>query len=74
MEQGNFEFRPVNDEDEGLDYQHLKPCPHCAKPIPQNATLCLYCGEEVRFYKKPSWIVWAALIALISFILAGVFL
>lgn len=55
--------------EEDLDFNKLKPCPHCKKPIPQNATLCLYCGESVNFStKKPYWVIWTAAIMAALFI------
>lgn len=51
--------------EDDLDFSKLVSCPHCRKPIPQDATICLYCGESVYIQNNnKSWIV-ALVIALI---------
>lgn len=67
-EEGYFEFETVNEEEEELDFQHLKECPHCKNPIPQNALRCLYCGEEVSNRGSKKLVVIIAIIVLISFL------
>jgi len=64
-----FEFREELELPEDLDYKNTKPCPHCKKPIPQNAVMCLYCGEAVypKTHKK-SWVMWVALFVIIAFL------
>lgn len=49
-----------------LDFNKLKPCSHCKKPVPENATMCLYCGETINSgsSQKP-WVVWTAAILLL---------
>ncbi|MBU1121893.1 MAG: zinc ribbon domain-containing protein [Candidatus Omnitrophica bacterium] len=69
MNNNYFDYQSISQEDEGLDYANLKPCPHCKKPIPANATLCLYCGESVSFDGGGrAWIVWVAVFVLLTFI------
>ncbi len=69
-EEEYFEFEERTEEPEELDFKHLKPCPHCHKPIPQNALFCLYCGQNVYRGKtqKKIWLVVVALLTLISFL------
>jgi predicted amidophosphoribosyltransferase len=69
MSEDYFEFRQVDEEEEGLDFNRLTPCPHCKKPIPQNATMCLYCGKEVMDNKKSLWVVGTAIALIITFII-----
>lgn len=54
MPEDFFDFKSVSEEEESLDYDHLLECPHCRKPIPKDATLCYYCGQEVYFNDKKS--------------------
>jgi predicted nucleic acid-binding Zn ribbon protein len=69
MARDYFDFGHVTEEDEGLDYKRLVPCPHCKKPIPHNATMCLYCGEDVFHHShKKTWVFWVALFLLIMFV------
>ncbi len=69
MDKGYFDFRKITEQQDELDFKNKVPCPNCKKPIPQDATMCLYCGEEVYFHKKPKWFVWTAIIAIIVFII-----
>ena len=70
MDEEHFEYRQVNEEEEKLDFDNLVPCPNCKKPIPQDATMCLYCGKEVPNQRKPAtWAVWLVIIAIIVLIL-----
>ena len=66
-----FDFETVDEYPEELDYQNLKPCPHCKKPIPSNATMCLYCGEPVEQHHPESkgWIKWIGIFTAIAFLL-----
>jgi hypothetical protein len=68
MPEDYFDFHTASEEQEELDYKHLVECPHCKKPIPQNATMCYYCGEEITFGKKPLWIIWTAIVLIIIFL------
>jgi len=72
--EGYFEFREELELPEDLDYKNTKPCPHCKKPIPSNATMCLYCGEPVYpDTHKKNWMVWVALFVIITFLFLMVF-
>lgn len=66
---GYFDFEEKIEEPETLDFAHLTPCPHCGKPIPRDAMLCLYCGESTNQDKRNNWIIWTAVIAVISFLI-----
>ena len=69
-----FEFREEPELPEDLDYEHTKLCPHCKKPIPRNATICLYCGGTVYPEEnKRKWAVWAALFIIAAFLLLIIF-
>ncbi|MDP8289690.1 MAG: hypothetical protein P9M02_01820 [Candidatus Susulua stagnicola] len=69
MDQGHFDYKSVSEESESLDFEKLVPCPHCNKPIPNDATMCLYCGEEVSFSKKSPWFLSVAIILIIVLLL-----
>ena len=49
---GYFEFKEEPELPEELDYSRLENCPHCKKPIPNDATMCLYCGGQVNPFRK----------------------
>ncbi|UCD15693.1 MAG: hypothetical protein JSV34_01190 [Candidatus Omnitrophota bacterium] len=63
-----FDYQSVSEQDENLDFKNLKPCPHCKKPVPADATLCLYCGESVSGSHKKTWIIWVAVFVIITFV------
>ena len=65
MEYDDFPFREVVQEDEQLDFSKMKSCPHCKKPIPEDATLCYYCSQTVHEYKKSLWLVWAVVLLVV---------
>jgi len=68
MDKDYFDFKSISEEPESLDFKNLEPCPKCRKSIPSDATMCLYCGEEVyRSSPKPVWVVWTAIILIIIF-------
>ena len=69
MAEGDFQFQSFSEEPEQQDYGKLLPCPHCEKPIPQDALMCLYCGKQVHFARRPLWVVWTAIVLVIIFIL-----
>jgi predicted nucleic acid-binding Zn ribbon protein len=73
VSEANFDFNSYQEYPEELDYNNLKPCPHCKKPIPANAISCLYCGNSVSFFRRPRWIFWVAIFVLIAFVLMFVF-
>ena len=64
-----FDFNTLGELEEHQDYTNLLPCPHCKKPIPQDATLCLYCGQDVdragTGRGKPWWVPLVAAILII---------
>ena len=69
MAEADFEFREVTEEEEKLDYSKLVNCPHCKKPIPHDATMCLYCGDTVELKdKKSGWLAVATVLLIIVFI------
>ncbi len=68
-EEEQFPFEEVVEEQEELDFNKLRPCPHCKKPIPVNAITCLYCGEEVTGSRQVSWVVWVAIFVVIVFLI-----
>jgi predicted nucleic acid-binding Zn ribbon protein len=73
MDSDNLEFKEISEPEEKLDYDNLAACPHCKKPIPQDSTLCLYCGQEVSSPdKKSSWVFWTAIALVIISILIAV--
>ena len=70
----NFDFKEVVQESESLDFEKLTPCPHCKKPIPADATMCLYCGESVAKRKKPTWVIYTAIFLIVLFFIVYVLL
>lgn len=56
--EANFDFQSFSQEEEKLDYKHLKPCPNCKKPIASDATICYFCGQDVVYHTKGSWLSW----------------
>lgn len=74
MDEEYFDFRDVTEENEQLDFDRLISCPHCEKPIPQDATMCLYCGEETTSHKRSIGLAWVAVIVLIVFIIFCLFI
>ncbi len=71
MPEERFDFKQVSEEDENLNFAKLKPCPNCKKSIPEDATMCLYCGEEVKESSKPAWVIWTAILLIVIF---GIFI
>ena len=69
MNQESFDFQSLSEQEEQLDFDKLIPCPHCKKPILQDAGMCYYCGRDAIVYKKPRWVVWVAIIVVIAFAL-----
>ncbi len=69
MGEGQFDYDAVSEENEDLDFGKLIPCPHCKKPIPQDAIMCLYCGQESVWRKKSPWVSVIAVFLIIAFIL-----
>ena len=74
MDDSDFEYKEGQELNENLDFQKLKPCPHCKKPISADSTMCLYCGEEVSVSGKPSWVIWTAAILLLALICGSIFI
>lgn len=68
MPEDFFDFEQLSEEEENLDYDHLLECPHCQKPIPQDAIMCYYCGREVYLVKKTKRFRWGFLILIILFL------
>lgn len=69
MDEDYFKFFSTREEEERLDFENLKPCRHCGKPIPANATMCLYCGRSTGDYSKKSfWSIVITVSLIISFI------
>ncbi|MFH1519846.1 MAG: zinc ribbon domain-containing protein [Candidatus Omnitrophota bacterium] len=74
MDQGYFDYQSISEEKEELDFSKLTPCPRCQKPIPHDATICLYCGEEVipeRGSSRLTWVVVLLIIVITVFYLLG---
>lgn len=70
--QNYFDFEGKTELNEELNFNRLKDCPHCKKPIPYDATFCLYCGNPIHTAHaggKPKWFLWIAVILIILFIL-----
>ena len=63
----DFNYRALSEEKENLDFKNMAPCPHCKKDIPEEATMCYYCGSEVYRSGKPVWVVWVAVLLIIAF-------
>lgn len=64
-----FKYEEKTELPEEINFNKLKKCPHCGKPIPEDATMCLYCGKETETYgRKKRWIIWIAILVLICFI------
>ena len=70
MDEGKFDFHQATDEEESLDYNKLKPCPKCKKPIAQDAVICYFCGQDVIRPGKTPWAGWVAAGLIIIFILS----
>jgi len=71
--EGYFDFEEKEEFNEDLDFRHLKPCPYCKQPIPQNAISCLYCGNSLSSSRRPKWIIWVAIFVIIVFLLLILF-
>ena len=69
MSENHFEYEQISEEEEKLDFDNLVPCPNCKKPIPQDATMCFYCGQMVRSQGKSVWITWIVIVLIILLIL-----
>jgi len=69
MNLDNFDFASTSEEPEEFDYQKLTPCPWCKKPIPQDVTLCYYCGRQTNLSAKPLWVVWTAIALIVVFVI-----
>ena len=63
-----FEYDTYTEAPEELDFSRLKPCPHCKKPIPEDALNCLYCGGAVDSSRVPRWVTLAAVFILLIFL------
>jgi predicted nucleic acid-binding Zn ribbon protein len=63
--EGYFDFQEKNELPPQIDFNKLIACPHCKKPIPQDSTMCLYCGESVDYIRPKSKLS----IIIISFII-----
>jgi hypothetical protein len=69
MNEGHFDYQSVSEEKEELDFDRLVPCPHCKKPIPRDATICLYCGGDVIYRHKSPWFIALAVFIILVFII-----
>ncbi|MCF7870633.1 MAG: zinc ribbon domain-containing protein [Candidatus Omnitrophica bacterium] len=70
MPEGFFQYYQENEQEEDLDFNHLVKCPHCGKPIPQDATSCYYCGKDAIVRKKSKrvgWLILFLIVLLISY-------
>lgn len=68
MPQAKFDFEDVAQEPESLDFNNLVECPHCKKPIPADATMCLYCGQDMCVSKKSGWVIGFTILVIVAFI------
>ena len=68
MAENHFDYQSVSEEPELLDFEKKVPCPHCKKPIPLDATMCLYCGVDVSPHGKPRWTVWTVVVVIVLFL------
>jgi len=68
MDEGQFDYKVVSEDNDDLDFEKLVPCPHCKKPIPQDATMCLYCGQETVYRRKSPWFTVIIIITIIAFL------
>lgn len=65
-----FDFEEHSESDEDLDFSKIIECPHCYRPIPNNATLCLYCGKGVLLKRTKSvWFILVVFILVTSFLI-----
>ncbi|MCF7875047.1 MAG: zinc ribbon domain-containing protein [Candidatus Omnitrophica bacterium] len=72
MREDFFSYNQETEQKEDLDFNQLVKCPHCKKPIPQDAISCYYCGSQVDFNKKPKWVylvVFLVTIILLSYLI-----
>lgn len=58
-----------DEDDETADEDATIPCPHCRRPIYEEAQRCPYCGiyiseEDAAPARKPWWIIVGALLGL----------
>ena len=63
-----FEFVEKNELPEQQS-SHMKQCPHCLKPIPEDSILCLYCGEAISKRTKNKWAVLIVIFVLVAFLI-----
>ncbi|MCP4653079.1 MAG: hypothetical protein GY858_06835 [Candidatus Omnitrophica bacterium] len=68
MNQDFFDYKEVSESEEKLNYAKLIECPYCKKQIAHDATMCYFCGEEVDYKQKSSWVSWVAILVLITFL------
>ncbi len=73
MPEDYFDFKSVSEQEEKLDYQHLKPCPHCQKSIAQDVTICYFCGQDLGDQGKASRSGWIVVVVVVVFILSLAF-
>lgn len=67
-EEAYFDFEEKTELPEEVDFRDTKRCPHCQKPIPHDASMCLYCGEGVYSdYKKSKWFIVILVFVIICF-------
>jgi predicted nucleic acid-binding Zn ribbon protein len=72
MSQDFFSYNQEIEQKEDLDFNQLIKCPHCKKPIPQDAISCYYCGKPVDLNKKSKWVyllVFLAVIILLNYVI-----
>jgi hypothetical protein len=64
--ENSHELADADVDDEGD--QLTEPCPHCRKPIYDDAEQCPYChhyiAPEASYSRKPLWLIIGALVAL----------
>ncbi|MFO8053214.1 MAG: zinc ribbon domain-containing protein [Candidatus Omnitrophota bacterium] len=68
MPEDFFDYNQEIEQKDELDFDNLVQCPHCKKPIPQDAISCYYCGKPVDLSEKPSWIYWVIFIVIVALV------
>jgi len=68
MDEECFEFSEAEESPEEFDFENTKNCPHCGKPVPENALFCLYCGGKVSKRRHSRWVILTAFILCFIFV------
>lgn len=71
--EGHFDFESVSEQEDRLEYDNLKLCPKCHKSIASNVTVCYFCGQDVGYQGRTTWVGWIAAFLIIVFALSILF-